>query len=141
MLGHNLAAAGSADRAAFWCPPQYASRVWIALEVQVVKSFITAVAVAGGAIVVSLAGAGLAHAGPPADTSGQFYSKASAALKGDGYKVVVASRFGDQVPMDDCLVSRQQSNTKDKTVRLDLRCYKSEVDAVKEAQKKLQGSS
>ncbi len=67
------------------------------------------VAVAGAGF--SLTMAGLAHAGGPTDTTGQFYSDASSTLKGEGYTVVVAGRSGDQVGLDNCLVAHQEAFT------------------------------
>ncbi|MBB4855442.1 hypothetical protein HNP40_002844 [Mycobacteroides chelonae] len=102
----------------------------------VVNAAIVMVAGAG----FSVAMAGLAHAGGPTDTTGQFYSDASSTLKGEGYSVVVAGRSGDQVALGDCLVSHQEAFTvkkgqddRGKMVHVTLRCYRSEVVAAKKA--------
>ncbi|MUM15837.1 hypothetical protein FZI91_22470 [Mycobacterium sp. CBMA271] len=99
---------------------------------------VAAVAVAGAGF--SLAAAGLAHAGGPSDTTGQLYADASSTLKGEGYSVVVAGRSGDQVSLDNCLVSHQEAFTvkkgqddRGKMVHVTLRCYKAEVAAAKKA--------
>ncbi|QSM65430.1 hypothetical protein IN838_03710 [Mycobacteroides abscessus subsp. abscessus] len=96
------------------------------------------VAVAGAGF--SLTMAGLAHAGGPTDTTGQFYSDASSTLKGEGYTVVVAGRSGDQVGLDNCLVAHQEAFTvkkgqddRGKMVHVTLHCYKAEVAAAKKA--------
>lgn len=104
------------------------------------KSVVKAAAVAIAGTGFSLAAAGLAHAGGPTDTTGQFYSDASSTLKGEGYSVVVAGRSGDQVALDNCLVAHQEAFTvkkgqddREKTVHVTLRCYKTEVAAAKKA--------
>ena len=65
---------------------------------------------AGAAIAASacmaLFGTGIAAAD---DYAGQSYADASAAASDAGQKVVVASRVGDKVSQDDCLVTRSQT--------------------------------
>ncbi|MGH3722885.1 MAG: hypothetical protein ACRDUS_02010 [Mycobacterium sp.] len=104
------------------------------------KSVVKAVTVVIAGTGFSLAAAALAHAGGPTDTTGQFYSDASSTLKGEGYTVVVAGRSGDQVSLDNCLVSHQEAFTvkkgqddRGKMVHVTLRCYKAEVAAAKKA--------
>jgi hypothetical protein len=65
---------------------------------------------AGAAIAASacmaLFGSGVAAAD---DYAGQTYADASAAASDAGQTVVVASRVGDKVSQDDCLVTRSQT--------------------------------
>jgi hypothetical protein len=61
-----------------------------------------------GATAVSMAffGTGIAAAD---DYAGQKYSDASSAISGAGKKAVIASRSGDTLGDDDCIVSHSQS--------------------------------
>jgi hypothetical protein len=61
-----------------------------------------------GATAVSMAffGSGIAAAD---DYAGQKYSDASSAISGAGQKAVIASRTGDTLSDDDCIVTHSQS--------------------------------
>ena len=64
---------------------------------------------AAAAVSTVLLGAGAAAAAPNAsDAIGQKYSDAAAAISKAGGKVIVASRVGDKVSQDDCLVTNAQ---------------------------------
>ena len=55
---------------------------------------------------IALFGSGVAAAD---DYAGQTYADASSAASDAGLTVVVASRVGDKVPQDDCIVTSSQS--------------------------------
>jgi hypothetical protein len=62
-------------------------------------------AVAGSAVCMAAFGTGIAAAD---DYAGQKYSDASSALSDAGEKGVIATRSGDQLADDDCMVSHSQ---------------------------------
>lgn len=71
------------------------------------KKLIVVGAGAIGALAVSsLLGTGVASAD---DYAGQSYADASSAASDAGQSVIVASRVGDKVAYDDCLVTRSQT--------------------------------
>ncbi|KDF00735.1 hypothetical protein Y900_017785 [Mycolicibacterium aromaticivorans JS19b1 = JCM 16368] len=55
-------------------------------------------------------GGGIAGAVP--DWSGQAYGKASKEISQYGYTAAIASVVGDQVPLDDCLITRSSKASK-----------------------------
>jgi hypothetical protein len=57
-------------------------------------------------VALALVGPGTAAAAP--DVAGQTYAKAKEALSGAGLTPVIASRLGDRVSEDDCIVDRIQ---------------------------------
>ena len=65
-----------------------------------------AIGVGGAGVAVALVGAGTAGAAP--DVSGQTYAKAKQALSQAGLTPVIATRVGDRVNEDDCIVDRIQ---------------------------------
>ena len=71
------------------------------------KKFGVYATTAVGAMAVSMAffGSGVAAA----DDSGQTYSDASKAISDAGQKAVIASRAGDTLSDDDCIVTHSQS--------------------------------
>jgi hypothetical protein len=73
-----------------------------------VKKFGVYATTAVGAMAVSMAffGSGVAAAD---DYSGQTYSDASKAISDAGKKAVIASRAGDTLSDDDCIVTHSQS--------------------------------
>jgi len=73
-----------------------------------VKKFGVYATTAVGAMAVSMAffGSGVAAAD---DYSGQTYSDASKAISDAGQKAVIASRAGDTLSDDDCIVTHSQS--------------------------------
>jgi hypothetical protein len=67
------------------------------------------VVVATGAVTaMGLLSSGVATATGPPNVVNKKYSDASAALSSAGYKAVVATRVGDDVPQSQCVVTFQQ---------------------------------
>jgi hypothetical protein len=63
-------------------------------------------AVGATAVAMAFLGTGIAAAD---DYSGQTYADASKAINGAGKKAVIASRAGDTLPDDKCIVTHSQS--------------------------------
>lgn len=86
-----------------------------------------ALGVAG--VAVAMVGAGTATAAP--DVSGQTYAKAKEALDSAGLTPIIATRVGDRVSEDDCIVDRIQDanfvggtgTPATSTVKVYLNCY------------------
>jgi beta-lactam-binding protein with PASTA domain len=80
-------------------------------------------------VAIALVGAGTAAAAP--DVSGQTYAKAKQALSEAGLTPIIATRVGDRVSEDDCIVDRVQDanfvsgtgTAASSTVRVYLNCY------------------
>jgi beta-lactam-binding protein with PASTA domain len=80
-------------------------------------------------VAIALVGPGTAMAAP--DVSGQTYAKAKEALSGAGLTPIVATRVGDRVAEDDCIVDRVQDanfvngtgTAASSTVKVYLNCY------------------
>jgi beta-lactam-binding protein with PASTA domain len=88
-----------------------------------------AIGVGAAGVAIALVGQGTAAAAP--DVSGQTYAKAKETLSGAGLTPVVATRVGDRVAEDDCVVDRVQDanfvngtgSPASKTVKVYLNCY------------------
>lgn len=73
--------------------------------------------VAAAFLIASTFGAGVAAASGP-DLSGQTYGKAAEQISSWGWKPVIASVVGDQLPTDECIVtSATKSNSLDSSGR------------------------
>jgi beta-lactam-binding protein with PASTA domain len=86
-------------------------------------------AMGAAGVAIALVGAGTAAAAP--DVSGQTYAKAKQALSGAGLTPIIATRVGDRVSEDDCIVDRVQDanfvsgtgTAAASTVKVYLNCY------------------
>lgn len=75
-----------------------------------------------GAAALALAGAGTAAAAP--NLAGALYSDAKEELANQGLTPIIATRVGDKVEDDDCVVDRiQDSPASGDTVLVYLNCY------------------
>jgi hypothetical protein len=85
-----------------------------------------AAAAAGAALTVFSTGVASAQGSPT--VSGKTYSEASQALEAAGYTATVSTRVGDQLELDDCMVTSQRETSSpfrvggDGTVLLSLNC-------------------
>jgi hypothetical protein len=90
------------------------------------KKFIVLAAVAGVAITAFSSGVAGAQESP--DVLGKKYGEAAAGLHGAGYTAKVWSRTGDQIALDDCVITSQRDSSSvfkvggDKTILLALSC-------------------
>lgn len=68
-----------------------------------IVNILAGAAISGVAVTAALLGAGVASAAP--DVTGETYSDATQAIDDDGGKPVVATRVGDSMDRDDCIVT------------------------------------
>jgi hypothetical protein len=71
--------------------------------VKKILNILAGAAISGVATTAALVGAGAASAAP--DVSGETYADATTAIDDDGGKPVVATRVGDTMDQDDCIVT------------------------------------
>lgn len=100
--------------------PQAKTEVTIVRKLMVVG----AGAVGAAGVAMTLVGHGVAGADTLSDVTGKYYGQAKEVLSGAGLTPIVATRVGDQVTDDDCVIDRIQNvSGSSGTVQVHLNCY------------------